>query len=130
MVVEALIELDVSVPTIVSVYVPFVAYELDELLVELLELVELLVLPQPDAANPIATRRKIPVNMRMDLLRKRQPSRPAPSKPAIARLAGAVFEVEGGGALLLPTLELVFRIFRLPLPLPVTEALEQSDSFV
>jgi hypothetical protein len=129
MFVEALIDLDVSVPTTVRVYVPFAALELDELPVELSEVLEPLELPpQPDAANPIAPRRRIPVNMRMRRLRG-QPSSPAPSKPAMARPAGRC-ELEGGGALSLRTFELAFTGLRLPLPLPVTEVLEQSDEDV
>jgi hypothetical protein len=130
MFVEALIDLDVSVPTIVSVYVPFAALELDELPVEFPEVLEPLELPpQPDAANPIATRRRVPVNMRMHRLRRRRPSSPAPSKPAMARPAGAC-ELEGGGALSLRTPELAFTSLRLPLPPAVVEVLEQSDDDV
>jgi hypothetical protein len=129
MVVEALIEVDVSVPTIVSVYVPLAASVPDELLFELVELLELP--PQPVAANPINARTRRALSMRMYPLRRRQPSSPAPSRPAIARPAGAKLEAEGGGVLLLRTPGFALTIFRLPLPLPVTEEeLEQSEEFV
>lgn len=129
MVVEALIEVDVSVPTIVSVCVPLAASVPDELLFELVELLELP--PQPVAANPINARTRRALSMRMYPLRRRQPSSPAPSRPAIARPAGAMLEAEGGGVFLLRTTGFAPMIFRLPLPLPVTEEeLEQSEEFV
>jgi hypothetical protein len=127
MVVDALIEVDVSVPTIVSVYVPLAALVPDELSFELLEPLELLL--QPVAANPISARTRIALNMRIYRLRRRHPNSPAPNRPAIARPAGAI--PEAGGVLLPRTTGLAVPIFRLPLPAPDTEEeLEQSDELV
>jgi hypothetical protein len=128
-VVEALIEVEVSVPTIVSVYVPLDALVPDELSFEPVELLELP--PQPDAAKPINARTRRALSMRMYRLRRRQPSSPAPRRPAIAKPAGAILDPEDGGVLLLRTVGFAPMIFRRPLPVPVTEEeLEQSEEFV